>query len=107
MTDTVDDIVRDLQASVARELAAACDWLRAVSARPATKAEKPPIDFEIKDLMPVGDGAALARRAKPTMSAWCRSNPIHGDRGFAVLIGKRWFVSRSRLMRHLASGSSD
>jgi hypothetical protein len=73
--------------------------------QPATTDERP--DLGIKDLISAADGADLARRAKSTMNTWCREHAINGEAGFARQIGKRWFVSRSRLLRHLASGSSD
>ena len=59
------------------------------------------------DLIEVGAAAALARRSKTTMAAWCRENPIDGEAGFAQKIGARWFVSKSRLLRHLASDLSN
>ncbi|MBW5434555.1 hypothetical protein FXB41_07120 [Bradyrhizobium canariense] len=64
-------------------------------------------DLGLKDLIPSGEAADLVKRAKSTMSKWCRDNRIEGERGFARQIGKRWFVSKSRLRRHLTSISSD
>lgn len=84
------------------------DRLRALCA-PQTDPDDLP-DRGMNDLIPAADGADIARRAKPTMNAWCREHPVDAG-GFAVKIGERWFVSKSRLVRHLkkakSSGSSD
>jgi hypothetical protein len=85
------------------ELAAAIERLRALG---HGDVEKRP-DRGLKDLIPAGEAAEIAKRAKPTMNTWCRKHAIDADRGFAIQIGGRWFVSRSRLLLHLASGSSD
>ena len=53
------------------------------------------------DLIKAADAAALARRAKPTIGAWCRKNAIDGEKGFAIKLGARWYVSKSRLLKHL------
>ena len=59
------------------------------------------------DLIEVGAAAALARRSKVILAAWCRENPIDGADGFAQKLHSRWFVSKSRLLRHLSSDLSD
>jgi hypothetical protein len=76
-------------------------WLRGLKGVPDAPPIAPVDPMELSDLIPAGAAAALARRAKSTVAAWCRSNPINGDSGFAVKIGARWFVSKSRLLRHL------
>jgi hypothetical protein len=112
VTDGVDEILRNFRAAFERELAAASERLRAASARPASDEPDPRPDMGFKDLIAAAKGAELAHRAKSTMNSWCGKHPVTGDAGFAVKIGSRWFVSRSRLIRHLAdeaksSGSSD
>jgi hypothetical protein len=76
----------------------------------ATSSLQPPdheLDEGFRDLMPAADAAKIALRAKPTMRTWCGKHKINGEAGFARQIGSRWFVSKSRLLRHLASGSRD
>jgi hypothetical protein len=90
------------------------EFLRALKRAPISgcadappKAIEDPLDLGIKDLIPAAEAAVLVKRAKSTMRTWCRANKIDGDEGFARQIGKRWWVSKSRLLRHLASGSRD
>ncbi|MET3965434.1 hypothetical protein [Bradyrhizobium sp. S3.9.1] len=80
---------------------------RAPDAPPTAPVDQGPPGVELSDLIEAGDAAAIARRSKVTIAAWCRENPINGEAGFAVKLGARWSVSKSRLLRHLASGSSD
>ena len=82
---------------------AAFDRLRAPTEAPLN--DRP--DHGLTDLISSAAAARLARRAKSTMNSWCREHAINGDAGFAIKIGTRWFVSKSRLLRHLASGSRD
>jgi hypothetical protein len=53
------------------------------------------------DLIKAAAAAALARRAKSTIGAWCRKNAIDGQKGFSIKLGARWYVSKSRLKKHL------
>jgi hypothetical protein len=116
MTNTTDDFAElgdrlTAAAAAVAEAAAALNHLRTTTLRSVGRSEDRP-DMGIKDLIPAADGADIAHRAKKTMTAWCKKNPIAGDAGFALKIGSRWLVSRSRLIRHLAeeaksSGSSD
>lgn len=65
-------------------------------------------DLGLRDLIPAAEAAGLVHRAKSTMASWCRRHAIDGSgEGFSVQIKGRWLVSRSRLLRHLASGSRD
>jgi hypothetical protein len=115
MEDTFDEI-EELGAKIATAAAAvaaaatAFDQLRAIKLSPVGRSSDRP-DKGFKDLIPAADGAVIAHRAKKTMVAWCKKHPISGDAGFALKIGSRWLVSRSRLIRHLtevkSSGSSD
>jgi hypothetical protein len=104
MTDDVDKIRRDFETAVAAASAQAFDRLRALADASADRADDR--HLRIKDLMPAAEAAALARVAKTTMATWCRKNQVFGDTGFAVRIGARWHVSRSRLIRHLAADRS-
>jgi hypothetical protein len=92
-------------ASALADAQAAFDRLCACVEAPTITFERP--DLGLTDLIPIGEAADLAKRAKSTMGRWCRANKIDGDKGFARQIGKRWWVSQSRLLRHLASGSRD
>jgi hypothetical protein len=92
------------------EFGALMERLRAASAdNPAPAAvlvpDAPPVaplDSDLpNDLIPAAAAAAIARRAKSTIGAWCRANAINGEHGFAIKMGARWFVSRSRLLKHL------
>jgi hypothetical protein len=74
--------------------------LQRAPAQPASSPDDRP-DLGLTDLIPAADGAELAHRAKSTMNTWCRKHPINGGEGFAQQIGTRWYVSRSRLRRHL------
>ena len=98
----------DAQVAVLEEM---IEWLRGlkrVAVAPPVSPAQPVDDLEtLTDLIHAGDAAALTRRAKSTVAAWCRSNAIDGERGFAVRIGSRWFVSKGRLLQHLASVSRD
>src|SRR6202035_1950787 len=104
--DAAEELVRRFEAEQRVRLTELVSKLSAISARPPAAVGELP-DLEIKDLISAAEGAILARRAKSTMNNWCRANAIDGEKGFAARIRKRWFVSRSRLLRHLASGSSD
>jgi hypothetical protein len=64
-----------------------------------------PVD-PMSDLIEAGAAAAIARRAKSTIGAWCRANAIDGANGFAVKIGARWFVSKSKLLKHLGTSQA-
>jgi hypothetical protein len=44
------------------------------------------------DLIKAASAAALARRAKPTICAWCRKNAIDGERGFSIKIGAQFYI---------------
>jgi len=103
MDDDIEQIRRDFEAAIAAASAEAFARLRAIM--DAAKVDRPDDrpDLGIKDLMPAAAGAELAHRSKGTMTAWCRRHQIVGDAGFSVQIGARWFVSRSRLIRHLAA----
>jgi hypothetical protein len=68
-------------------------------------AQPEPVDYPT-DLIPAGAAAALARRAKSTVNTWCRKNAIDGDAGFAIKLGSRWFVSKSRLLKYLGAGQA-
>jgi hypothetical protein len=113
MMDGVDQILQEFEKTVAAASAEAFARLRAIM--DAAKVDRPDDrpDLGIKDLMPAAAGAELAHRSKGTMTAWCRRHQIVGGAGFAVRIGGRWFVSRSRLVKHLAdskpksNGASD
>jgi hypothetical protein len=74
---------------------------------PSAPVDHGPDGLELNDLIEVGAAAALVRKAKSTVASWCRSNAISGADGFAVKIGGRWLVSKSRLLKHLASVSRD
>ena len=50
----------------------------------------------LTDLIEAGAAAALARRAKSTVGAWCRKNAIDGEKGFAIKLSARAGTSRSR-----------
>jgi hypothetical protein len=103
----IETLIREFEERQRDLLTAFSDKLRA--AMRATSSLQPPheLDGGLTDLMPAADAAKIARRAKPTMNEWCRKHPIRDKSGFARQIGKRWFVSKSRLLRHLASGLSD
>jgi hypothetical protein len=112
MADDLDQVQDDFRTAFAaatraiEDAQAAFDRLCAhVGAPPSPVIDRP--DLGLKGLIPSGEAAELARRAKSTMTNWCRANKIDGEKGFAQKIGSRWFVSKSRLLRHLASGSSD
>jgi hypothetical protein len=102
MTDDIDRIRRDFEAAIAAASAAAFERLRALVDASKDRADDRP-DRGITDLMPAATAAALALRSKGTMAAWCRRHQIIGEAGFSVRIGARWFISRSRLIRHLAA----
>ena len=96
-------------AAIASDLRGILDRLAAIERQPQTAApsrgdEHP--DRGLKDLILAADAADLAHRAKKTMNAWCRRHPISGEVGFALQIGRRWFVSRSRLIRYLENENS-
>ena len=59
-----------------------------------------------KDLIKAGAAAAIARRSKQTMTAWCRRHAFNGVDGFAVKLGARWHVSKSRLLKYLSTGQA-
>jgi hypothetical protein len=104
MTDTeIDKQVAALQATI--------EWLRGQKrvpdAPPVAPLDPGPPGLELSDLIEAGDAAALVRKAKSTVASWCRSNAISGADGFAVKVGGRWLVSKSRLLKHLASVSRD
>jgi hypothetical protein len=76
--------------------------LRVVLADAPQVAPAPADPFELpRDLIEIGAAAALARRAKSTVAAWCRRHPFDGQAGFAVKLGSRWLLSKSLLLKHL------
>jgi len=81
------------------------EWLRgqkrAAVAPPVSPAQLADHLDMPNDLIKAAAAAALARRAKPTICAWCRKNAIDGEKGFAIKLGARWYVSKSRLLKHL------
>jgi len=108
LADIVAEIERlnRARAQLDLELATAMERFRAIAnVATATSGLRP--DLGLKDLISSAEAADLVRRAKSTLNTWCRENAINGNEGFAIQIGPRWFVSKSRLLRHLASGSRD
>jgi len=97
----IDEIIADLEAAVVKDVAVAAARLRSIARAPGPQARDERPDKGMTDLITVTEAAKLAHRSKKTMNAWCRQHPICGEAGLAVKIGKRWLVSRSRLLRHL------
>lgn len=46
------------------------------------------------DLVPAAEAARIGRLSKTRIRALCASNLFCDGKGFAVKVGKRWFVSR-------------
>lgn len=80
MTDTVDDVIRDLQAGVARELAAACERLRAATRAPTQQAADP---SRIQDLILPGAAVHLSGFSRGHLHRLCKLHPIGGLLGFS------------------------
>ena len=95
--DEIDEQVRVLEATI--------EWLRGLKrvavAPPVSPAQLVDHLSMPNDLIKAAAAAVLARRAKPTICAWCRKNAIDGNAGFAIKIGTRWYLSKSRLLKHL------
>ena len=89
-TMTTADVLAKAE-RIYREFGALMEWVRAASAdNPAPAAvrvpEAPPVaplDSGLPtDLIPAAAAAAIARRAKSTIGAWCRANAWDGVDGF-------------------------
>ena len=95
--DEVDAQIATLEATI--------EWLRELKrvavAPPVSPAQLVDHLSMPNDLIKAAAAAALARRAKPTIGAWCRKNAIDGENGFAIKLGARWYVLKSRLLKHL------
>jgi hypothetical protein len=106
MTDAEPTVtVADILAKAERiycEFTVLLERLRSATVEAPQVAPAPVDSSELpKDLIEVGAAAALARRAKSTVAAWCRKNVIVGEVGFAVKLGSRWLISKSRFLKHL------
>jgi hypothetical protein len=97
MTDTVDDVIRDFNTAVARELASACERLRAATRAPAPVVIDPVLQ-EFNDLILPGAAVHLSGLSRAQVHRLCRRYPIGEPSGFAVWMAEedRWLLSKSR-----------
>lgn len=94
----VEQLINEIDETM-QTLRAKYDRLRALKRAPVVA---DPPDRGIKDLIPAAEAAALAHRSKATIARWCITHPCDSPGGFALQLGKRWFVSKSLFLRFLS-----